>query len=684
MRTLAPVTLALLSLCRLVAADEGMWTFNRFPAKALKEAYGFEPTKAWLDHVRLSSVRLAQGCSGSIVSPDGLVLTNHHCAHECLEQLSSAGRDYVKDGFFAESLEQEPKCPELEVNQLIEIVDVTDRINRATAGLTGAAFNDALKAEQARIEKECARSDDLRCDVVTLYAGGRYDLYKYRRYQDIRLVFAPEFSVAFFGGDPDNFMFPRYDLDMALLRIWKGDKPAKTDHWLRWSKGGPAEGELVFTSGHPGRTSRQFTVAQLEYLRDEANPARLLRLAEQRGMLREFQNRGEEQRRVSNATRFYVENSYKAYLGMWGALKDQTLMEAKRAEEKALRERVAADPALAVEVGGAWDAIAKAMKRMREIRKTYSQLEQGLAFWSDSFAHARILVRAATELTLPNEKRLREYGDSRIPALRQTVLSEAPISEEFEVAKLAFSLEKMREELGPDHPVVRKVLGPMSPVELATSVVKGTKLRDVNVRKALWEGGKAAVDASDDPMIRLARLVDEDSRAIRKVYEDEIESVVAENSQKIAKARFKVLGTTVAPDATFTLRLSYGTVKGWVEDGRPVHPFTDLRGAFERHTGRDPFALPERWLAAKDRLDLSTPFNFCSDNDIVGGNSGSPVVDREGRLVGLVFDGNIHSLGGDYGFDPKVNRMVAVHSRAIIEALDKIYGAKRILKELGL
>jgi len=665
-------------------ADEGMWTYNRFPVQALKQASGFEPSQAWLDNVRLASVRLAQGCSGSIVSPDGLVMTNHHCAHSCIEQLSTAQKDYVKDGFYAATAADEVKCPELEVNQLVAITDVTARMNKATTGLSGGAYADALKAEKARIEKECATSDDVRCDVVALYSGGRYDLYQYRRYQDIRLVFAPEFAIAFFGGDPDNFMFPRYDLDLSFLRVWKDGKPAKMDHWFRWSKDGVKAGDLTFVSGHPGRTSREFTVARIEHLRDEAIPARLLRLAELRGLLREFQRRGPEQARVSNATLFYVENAFKAYSGMWQALRDPALLERKRADEKALRDKVAADPALAAEAGGAWDAIAGAMKRLSEIRKLHEQIEAGRAFGSDSFGHARMLLRAAAERALPNEKRLREYGESQLPAVRQAVLSEAPIHPEFEIVTLAFGLDKMREALGPDDPIVRTVLGPKSPLELATEVVTATKLRDPAVRKALWEGGKAAVDASDDPMIRLARAVDPAARAIRKVYEDEVESVLSAQGEKIAKARFAVLGTAQAPDATFTLRLSYGTVKGWQEGGRNVEPITRIRGAFDRQTGREPFALPKSWIAAHARLDLDTPMNFCSDNDIVGGNSGSPVVDRDAKVVGLVFDGNIHSLGGDYGFDPAVNRMVAVHSRAIVEALRKVYGATRILKEIGL
>jgi hypothetical protein len=665
-----------------LAADEGMWTYNHFPSEKVGAAYGFTPTQEWLDHVRLSSVRLAQGCSGSIVSADGLVMTNHHCAHMCIEQLSSARKDFVKSGFYATAPKDEVKCPELEVNQLVTITDVSARLNQATAGLQDKAFNDALKAEMARIEKECATSDELRCDVVTLYHGGRYDLYTYKRYQDVRLVFAPEFDVAFFGGDPDNFMFPRYDLDVSFLRIYQGGQPAKMEHFLAWSPHGVRDGDLTFTSGHPGRTSRLFTVAELQYQRDVGIPAKLLRLAEARGILTEFQLRGPEQKRISNAMLFYVENSYKAYRGEWEALSAEDFLGRKFMYQEELRQRVMADPKLAGEYGGAWDAIEAAMQRLRQIRKPYVHLEQGLGFWSELFPIARMLVRAAEELPKPNDQRLREWSDSQLPAIKQALFSEAPIHPELEITTLAFGLTKLREDLGPDHPAVKAVFGLKSPRDLATELINGTKLRDGKLRKALFEGGQAAIEASQDPLIRFARLVDPEARAIRKLFEDEVEAVLSRNSEKIAKAQFAIQGMDTYPDATFTLRLSFGSVKGWLEGGAMVNPLTTFAGAFARHTGSEPFALPQSWLMARDKLDLDTPFNFCSTNDIVGGNSGSPVVNREAQVVGLVFDGNIWSLGGDFGFDPSNNRMVAVHSQALIEALARIYHADRLVKEL--
>lgn len=666
----------------LAGADEGMWLFNAFPSQEVKARYGFEPTQAWLDKVRLSAARLAGGCSGSFVSADGLVMTNHHCAHSCIEQLSTAKRDLVKDGFDAVRPADELRCPEIEVNQLREITDVTETLNAATRGLEGKAFNDALKAGMTRLEKDCATSDGTRCDVVTLYQGGRYHLYRYRRYQDVRLVFAPEFAIAFFGGDPDNFMFPRYDLDLAFLRVYEDGKPVKMDAFFPWSASGVREGELTFVAGHPGRTSRSLTVAELAYERDFGIPERLFRSSELRGMLTEFQKRGKEQARVSNSVLFSIENGIKALKGRREALVDAAFFASKVKAENELRARVDADPALKAQYGQAWAGVEGAVKASHALRKPYQMLEGGRGFQSDLFTFARTLVRAAAELPLPNEKRLREYSDARLPGLRQQLFSTAPLDDGFETALLEFSLTKLREQLGPDDAVVKRVLGNDSPADVARRLVRGTKLKDLKVRKALFEGGQAAIAASRDPFIQLALAVDPDARAIRKRMEDEVESVARRNSELVARARFAVYGTSQYPDATFTLRLSYGAVQGYAEDGKKVAPLTTFAGAFERHTGSAPFALPQRWLSAKSKLELSTPFNMATTNDIIGGNSGSPVVNKDAEIVGLIFDGNIQSLGGDYGFDPAVNRAVSVHGAAILEALEKIYGAQRIVEEI--
>ena len=663
-------------------ADEGMWTLNNFPSDRVGAKYGFSPTKAWLDDVRLASVRLAGGCSASFVSPDGLVMTNHHCSHSCIQQLSTPEKDYVAGGFWAKTAADEVRCPEIEVNQLTDITDVTTRVLGATEGLSGEAYTAAKKAVTATIEKECAVSDDVRCDVISLYHGGRYDLYKYGRFQDVRLVFAPELAIAFFGGDPDNFMFPRYDLDCSFLRVYKDGKPMKVDHYFKWSPSGATGGDLTFVSGHPGGTSRLLTVAELEYERDKALPDALLQLAELRGMLREFQERGPEQKRISTARLFGVENGFKGLRGRLEALQDKSLIARKMSEEKALREKIAAMPDKQKAYGDAWDAIAKAIVEQANIQKSLNYIEGGRGFASRLYGLAQALVRVSSESLVPNEKRLPEFTEANLPAVKQRLASSAPIYDELEIATLTFSLTKLREELRADNPFVRKVLGPKSPAELAAELVHGTALKDPAVRMKLYLGGKAAVDASDDAMIRFARLIDPDARAVRKKYEDEIESVLNKNSELVARAQFDAYGSGTYPDATFTLRLSYGTVAGYMEDGKPVDPVTHMAGAFARHTGRAPFALPQSWLDAKPKLDLDTPMNFATTNDIIGGNSGSPVIDRDARIVGLIFDGNIQSLGGDYGFDEAVNRSVAVHSEALIQALDKVYNARRLVDEL--
>ncbi len=680
----SPALLLVAALAAPLAAgaDEGMWTFDAFPREKVEKAYGFRPTDAWLEHVRLSSARLARGCSASFVSRDGLVMTNHHCAHSCIEQLSTAARDYVRDGFQARSAAEELRCPDVEVNQLVAIRDVTADVRRATAELDGKAFNDAQREVMSRIEKACQTSAALRCEVVTLYHGGLYHLYTYRRFQDVRLVFAPEFAIAFFGGDPDNFTFPRYDLDVAFLRVYDGGRPARMDHWFRWSAAGPKDGELTFVSGNPGATERFLTVSQLEFQRDVALPDRLLYLAEERGMLAELGRRGPEEERISTKLLFSVENAMKALRGRLATLQDRAFFESKVADERALRADLAKRPGAKARVLPAFDAIARAEDRLREIRTPLDFVEHRRGFQGELFRHARTLVRAAAELPKPSGKRLREFRDSALPALEQALFSRAPLYPELEIAELGWSLGKLREALGPDDPLVRKVLGTDTPYEVAARAVRGSRLLDPGARRRLWDGGERAVAASDDAMIALARLVEPGARALRKEWDDAVEPVLKKNGEIVAQARFDRQGAATYPDATFTARLSYGRVKGYEEKGRRVPPFTTLGGAFERATGKPPFALPPSWIAARPRLDLAVPLDMATTNDIIGGNSGSPVVDARAEIVGLVFDGNLQSLGGDYGYDETANRTVAVTSDALLEALAKVYGAERLVREL--
>jgi hypothetical protein len=677
--------LALTAAPRGARAEEGMWTLDNFPSGQVEKLYGFKPDKPWLDHVRLSSLRLARGCSASFVSRRGLVQTNHHCAEACLEDLSSKGKNYLADGFYAREFADEVKCPAVEANQLVSITDVTERMHKALEGKDGAAFSKAGRAEKAAIARECSGGDaNIRCDVVSLYDGGVYKLYKYRRYQDVRLVMAPEQRAAFFGGDPDNFEFPRYDLDVSYLRVYVDGKPLDTEkNYFPYAKADVQPGDLTFTSGHPGATDRQTTVAELEEERDILLPSKLFRLAEFRGLLTEFGARGVEEARISRGVLFGVENSFKALKGRFAALVDPAIIKARSASEAELRARVDADPAMKARYGGAWDGIRAVLAGFRDWRDRFDYIEGGQAFSSRLFRHAKTLVRRAAEAQKPDGQRLEEYTEANFPMIRQSLLAPAPVYPELEKLQLTFSLTKLREVLGPDDPFVRKVLGRKSPAQLAAELVDGSTLADPAARARLLEGGQTAIDASTDAMIAFVRNLDPDMRAMRKDYEDRVKAPLTKHSSRIARARFKVYGSSVYPDATFSLRISYGSVKGYKEKGREIYPITRIGGAFERATGADPFALPESWLAARGALNLEQPLNFATTNDIIGGNSGSPVIDRAGEVVGLIFDGNIQSLGGDFGYDGEVNRAVAVNVGALREALIKIYHADRIVEELA-
>jgi hypothetical protein len=665
-------------------ADEGMWTTDAFPSGAVAKAYGFRPDQAWLDHVRLSSLRLARGCSAAFVSPLGLVQTNHHCASPCIEQLSTAGRDLIAAGFYAREAKDEVRCPDVEANQLVAITDVTARVKAAVAGRDGPEFAAAIKAVRAAITRECSGNDAaVRCDVVDLYHGGRYHLYKYRRYQDVRLVFAPEKAIAFFGGDPDNFEFPRYNFDVTYLRVYVDGAPLDTRaNYLRYAARDVVPGDLTFTSGHPGATNRLDTVAQLMFRRDVTLPREIFQQSELRGILTEFSTKGDEQARIAMGMLFSVENSLKARKGQFAALVDGAVMARRAAAERKLRAAVAANPQLQTQYGGAWSAIARVLDQYRSIRDRYVFTEGDEGFRSRLFAHAKALVRHAAERTKPDEERLREHTEASFPTLRQSLLSHAPIYPELEKLTLTFSLTKLRETLGPDDPFVRKVLGAKSPVQRAAELVHGSQLADPEVRRQLLDGGQASIDASEDPMILFARALDLDLRTVRKDYEDNVEAPLTKYSGDIAAATFAVYGTSSYPDATFTLRLSYGSVKGYREGGKNIAPVTRFDGVFERATGVYPFNLPQSWIAARARLDPKTPFNFATTNDIIGGNSGSPVIDRAGEVVGLIFDGNIHSLGAGFGYDGDKNRAIAVNVGALREALARVYHADRIVEEL--
>ncbi len=666
-------------------ADEGMWTFDNPPLQQLRERYGFTPTREWLDHIRLSSVRFSDGGSGSFVSPNGLVLTNHHVALTQLQKISTPQKDYVREGFYARTPAEELKCPDLALDVLVEMQDVTARVHAAVRpGMSPREAFEARRAEIARIERESREATGLHSEVVTLYHGAEYWLYRYKRHTDVRLVFAPEQQIAFFGGDPDNFTYPRYCLDFALFRVYENGRPIRSEHYLKWNSRGAAEGELVFVSGHPGRTSRLLTVAQLETLRDVTYPRTIRTLRHRLQVLRQYAAQGEEPARRAAELIFSLENALKAYVGEWNGLRDPALMARKQQEEQELRARLASRPEWQAEYGGAWEEIAAAEARYREqaVPLLYRSLRRS---FSELVEHALTLVRYVVEVKKPDAERLDGFHEAQLEDVRFRLLSPAPIYPDLEEVLLAASLQESQQELGSNDPFIEAALGGRPPEVVARELVRGTRLVDPAFRKSLLEGGEEAVASSADPLIQWVRRVDPILRQMQRWFEENVASVRAAAGEKIGRARFAVFGKSAYPDATFTLRLSYGTVRGYPMNGTQAPPKTTFYGLFDRAYGFDqkpPYHLPPRLWARKGRLDLATPLNFVSTCDVVGGNSGSPVINRQGELVGLIFDGNIESLVGNFVYIEETNRAVAVHSAAIIEALRKLYDAARLADEL--
>nr|HEX4318357.1 S46 family peptidase [Kofleriaceae bacterium] len=678
---LSVVVLAILTVG--ARADEGMWTFHDFPSAKVQARYGFSPDQAWLDKARKSSARIAGICSASFVSDSGLVMTNHHCAHECVADLSTKDHDFVKDGFWAAAQTDEKKCPNMEIQRLDDITDVTDKVTAATASKSGPAYTAALREISASIEKSCQTDTAHRCEFVNLYHGGQFMLYRYKRFTDVRVVFAPELAMAFFGGDPDNFEFPRYDLDVSFVRVYEDGKPAATPDHFGWAPA-PKDGELTFISGDPAATEREITSAERVFDRDVVAPMIVATRAEWRGILAQWMRESDEQHRIGEPTQFYNENSLKAWKGRQAALGDAAQMKRHDDAEVALKAGIAGKPDLAKAVGGAFDDIAKAHAMFAPFYHRFYLLETMSHRGSDLLADAVHLVRGADERALADGKRLDEYRDSALPDIEQKLASTAPLYPAFEKLEIAFWLGKLREELGADDATVKALLGKDSPEQAAARYVDGSKLLDATERTRLWKGGRSAVAASRDPMLELVRKIDAASRKVRKTYDDDVEGVTRAAHEKIARARFALQGRTSYPDATFTLRLSYGAVSGYTSTatGQRVAPFTYMGGAFDRATGQAPFALPKTWLDARSKIDGRVPFDFVTTNDIIGGNSGSPIFDKNLNIVGLVFDGNIESLAGDFWYDDTANRAVGVSSAALLEALAHVYHADRLVTEL--
>ncbi len=678
---LLPFLVAFLVLSIAAArADEGMWLLNDPPRKLLRDRYQFDLTDAWLEHAQKASVRFNNGGSGSFVSPDGLLITNHHIGADCLQKLSPKGKDFYHDGFYARTQAEELKCPDLELNVLRSIEDVTDRVNAAVKkDMTPAQAFAARRAVTAAIEKESLQKTGLRSDVVTLYHGGLYHLYRYKKYTDVRLVMAPEHGIAFFGGDTDNFEYPRFNLDICFFRAYEDGKPARVQHYFKWNKDGPAAGDLVFVTGHPGTTNRLETHEKLVHRRDATLPYLLNRLRTLEAALLQFSERGPDQARMAANDLHRVANARKAISGQYQGLLDPAIMRRKQKEEEEFKAKLGESAA------GPWARIAAANRTFTGFTREYSLLERGDAFYSELFGIARHLVRLTAEVEKPNAERLREYRDSNLESLRFRLFSPAPIHPELERAKLATSLTFLAENRGGDHPAVKEIFAGKAPAARAAELVNGTKLGDPAERKRLVAGGVKAVQASTDPMIQLALRVDPESRKLRKRYEDEVEEVERQANSQIAEARFKVLGRGIAPDATFTLRLAFGVVRGYEVDGAELPHTTTFGGAYERaerQGHQPPFVLPKRWIEGKGKLDLGTPFNFVSTADTIGGNSGSPVLNRAGELVGINFDRNRHGLVRNFVYTDVQARHISVHSRGVLEALRKLYDAGPLVREL--
>ncbi len=667
-------------------ADEGMWLFNQPPRELLKEKYQFDLTEEWLEKVQKASIRFNSGGSGSFVSPRGLVVTNHHIGAGTLQKLSTKEKNYYRDGFYAKTMKEELKCPDLELNVLESIEDVTEKVLSAVKpGMSDAEAAAARRAVISRIESDSLKKTGLRSDVISLYQGGLFHLYRYKKYTDVRLVMAPEEAIAFFGGDTDNFEYPRYNLDVCFFRVYENGKPLSVEHHFPWSTKGPKEGDLVFVSGNPGSTNRLETLARLEHRRDETLPFILNLLRHREALLQQYSALSPEKGRIAKGDLYRSANARKAYTGQFLSLLNPEIMKQKADQENRLKKKIHAHPELAKKVGNPWKTIAAAQNQLTNFEEEYHLFERGYGFYSKYFPLARHLVRLAKEKQKPNEKRLPAYRESAWDSLKLQLFSPAPIYPDLEQAKLAGSLAFCAEILGGDHPLVKRILAGKPPEERAAELVQNTRLGNVAARKQLVEEGQKGIETSQDAMIQLALLVDAYSRNLRKRYEEQIEEPQQQAYAKIAKARFQLLGQTKPPDATFTLRLAFGVVKGYSLPGQKIPFQTTFAGAYQRaqeQLHHEPFAMPNSRMDIKDQINLDTPFNFVSTADTIGGNSGSPVINRAAELVGINFDRNRQGLVRNYVYTDYQARHVSVHCLAVLEALRNIYEADRLAEEL--
>lgn len=676
-RTFIAISISLASFFT-VSADEGMWLFNDLPVEHLKQKYGFEPTQEWADHVRLSSVRFNVGGSGSFVSSTGLVLTNHHVASDTLHKLSTSDRNVAEDGYLAKSSAEELKAPDLELNVLVSIEDVTERVMDAVKGKSAEEAAASRRAVMAEIEKVSLDKTGLRSDVVTLFGGAKFHLYRYKKYTDVRLVWAPEADIAFFGGDADNFEYPRYCLDVTLFRVYEDGKPAKIDHFLKWADRPLHENELVFVSGNPGRTQRLYTVDALKYLRDVRDPSVLNFIRRKEVLMQQFGLGGEEQKRRAQDDLFGIQNSRKAYIGMLGGLQNPAVIAKKQRSEDQILAAVKASAKLS-DHARAWDEIRTVLKEKTAMQGTVS------SFRSRLYDIAETLVLLAAEDQKPSAERLREFRDSARESLEQDLFSTAPIYTDLEQVKLADEIARLVEKRGGDDKLVAELLDGKGPSARAAELISGTKLADPEARRALAKAGADAITNSDDPLIKFAKLMEPELRAYRRQTE-ELSERERQAYAKISEATVSAQGTGTYPDATFTLRLAFGPVRGYEENGKQVPAWTTMGGAFDHeanHGAKGDWKLPESWKRARGKFDASKSFNFVCTADIIGGNSGSPVINRKGEFVGIIFDGNIQSLTSNFLYTDDVARATSVSGAAIRESMRAIYGATKYADELG-
>ncbi len=681
MKHLKLIVAVILVVFTFSLADEGMWTFDNPPKKQLKDKYGFDITQEWLDHVRLSSVRFNDGGSGSFVSSNGLVMTNHHVGAGQLQKMSTPEKDYIKTGFYAKTSAEEVKCVDLELNVLTEMENVTDKVIGAIAGKSGGEAMKARRAMLAQLQQESNEKSGMRSDIVTLYNGAEYWIYRYKKFTDVRLVMAPEKQIAFYGGDPDNFTFPRYDVDMCFFRVYENDKPYNTPHFLKWKTTGAADGELVFTSGHPGSTNRQQTYAQIEYSRDYQYPARLATIKRTIGVLKQFSALGEEQRRRADGMLFGYENTQKAMTGEYQGLLEKNLMAKKQNDEKELLIRINANPELKAKFAWAWDSVSTAMERTKSKFKelTYRGLGGALG------GRALTIARYAIESKKPNGERMPQFQDAMVKMTLENLYSPAPVYPDLEEVLMADRFQEALDMLGASDPWVMAVLDGKTPADAAKMYVSGTKIADPAFRKALIEAGEKEISASTDPMIILARKIVPIGDEMRAWQDKNVSGLIAMASEATGKARFAAYGKELPPDANFTLRLSYGQVKGYPMNGTIAPSITTMYGLYDRahsFANHKDFELPQRFKDGVNKLTLSTPMNLVSTNDIIGGNSGSPVVNAKAELVGLIFDGNIESLPGRFLYSEEKNRAVAVHPGVMIETMRKLYDANVLADEI--